>query len=262
MTVYFAVATLAFRRMVAYRIALWSSVVNNLFWGSLICEVYRALYQGHGAVAGLTLDDAISYTWTTQAMISLGAGWVSGEIASTVRSGAVERDLTRPWSFYGYWLSRTLGEHTFNLLIRSTITYMFGVLVYGARLPAFVDLLSFVLVLVPGLLVGFAFVFLINATAFWLLDATGPMLLANVVLGFFSGFLLPLAYFPPWLQLVANALPFQAITNAPVLAWLGQSSGSQLGRVLVGQWFWAITMTLAALFVARRAYRHVVIQGG
>lgn len=62
-------------------------------------------------MAGFTLQDAISYTWVTQSLISVGAGWlVSRDLMNTIRSGDVITDLSRPWSFYGYWLSQSLGE--------------------------------------------------------------------------------------------------------------------------------------------------------
>jgi ABC-2 type transport system permease protein len=55
----------------------------------------------------------------------------------------------------------------------------------------------------------------VNLSAFWLLDSTGVILLMNMIIQFFSGFLMPIAFFPPILQQITRALPFQAVNNSP-----------------------------------------------
>jgi ABC-2 type transport system permease protein len=88
------------------------------------------------------------------------------------------------------------------------------------------------------------------------------MLRANVLLGFFSGFLLPLAFFPPPLAVLARLLPFQAITGLPAQVFLGQISGAALGWTLLLQLFWALVLSGLAALMLRAAMRKVVIQGG
>jgi ABC-2 type transport system permease protein len=213
-------------------------------------------------VAGFTLNDAISYTWITQSLISIGAGWLNRDLGTSIYSGDVITDLTRPWNFYGYWLSRTLGENAFNLLVRGTITYTFGVLTFHARLPALGELLAFGTAISLGMLVSCAFSFMVNLTAFWLLDNAGVMIIANISLSFLSGFYLPLNFFPPWLAQIARSLPFQAITGLPAEIFLGHIRGDAFGSALALQAFWAVVLTLLGLLMLRAAVRKVVIQGG
>ena len=112
------------------------------------------------------------------------------------------------------------------------------------------------------MLVSVAFSFTLNLLAFWLLDYTGVAVIANIVLGLFSGFLLPLAFLPPPLRLVADLLPFRAITSVPAQTFLGKIAGQELLWALALQAFWALVMTGIALVVLRLAVRKVVIQGG
>jgi ABC-2 type transport system permease protein len=263
MRLYLAIAVRAFRRATAYRSAYLAGIITNAFFGALICFVYQALYAAGGTVAGLGLHDVISYTWVTQALISIGAAWItSTEIGTSIHTGDVVSDLYRPWSFYLYWLSRSLGERSFNLLFRGTLTYLIGVLYFGARIPSAADLLAFAPAITLALLISFSFSFMVNLSAFWLLDSTGVILMANIMLSFFSGFLLPVAFFPPAIQAAIRALPFQAITALPAQIFLGQLDGRAIAEALALQLAWAVALGALALAVQAAAMRKVVVQGG
>lgn len=263
MQLYLAIAARAFRRATTYRAAYVAGILTNAFFGALISFVYQALYANGGTVAGLTLNDAISYSWTTQALISIGAGWlISHEIALSIRTGDVVTDLMRPWSFFLYWLSRSVGERFYNLLFRGSLTYLIGVLYFGARVPSPADLLAFTPAIALALLVSFGFSFIVQLSAFWMLDNTGVTMLANLVMTFFSGFLLPLAFFPPVLQAIAWALPFQAITALPAQIFLGQIPPADIPATLLIQLAWALALTALGLAIQAAAMRKVVVQGG
>jgi len=262
MRLYFEIAAQSARRSLQYRSAYIAGALTNAFFGAIRSFVYIALYGAGGAVAGLTLSDVITYTWVTQALISIGSGWFSSDIAGTIRSGDVVTDLGRPWNFYGYWFSRSNGEKLFNLITRGSITYLIGVLYFGVRIPMPGDLLMFAVSAVLALVVAFALTFMLNLTAFWLIEVTGVFLMANVLLAFFSGFLIPLAFLLPWMQVIANALPFQAITHLPAQVFLGKLAGPALVAALLNQVAWSIVLTGCALLAMRAAVRKVVIQGG
>lgn len=263
MKLYLVVAVKAFRRTTTYRSAYVAGILTNAFFGALICFVYEALYASGGAVAGFTLNDLFSYTWATQALISIGAAWVtSTEISASVRSGDVVADLMRPWSFLLYWLSRSFGERLFNLLFRGSLTYLIGVLYFAARVPSPAELLAFLPVVLVAILSSFAISFCVNLAAFWLLDVTGLILLANVVISFFSGFLLPIAFFPPALQAVTYALPFHTLTSIPTQVFLGRIVGPELVAALGVQLVWAAVLVALALGVQSLAMRKLVVQGG
>lgn len=263
MRLYLTVAIKALRRATAYRSAYLAGIITNAFFGALISYAYIAVYAAGGPRAGYSLDELIAYTWATQALISIGAAWVgSTEISASIRSGDVITDLARPWSFLGYWLSRSLGERVFNLLLRGTLTYLIGVLYFQARIPAPAELLAFLPAVLVAMVSSFAISFCVNLLAFWLLDVTGVMLLANVVLSFFSGFLLPIAFFPPALQALTYALPFHTITSTPVQIFLGRIAGPALLPALALQLAWCVALVALALAAQAVAMRKVVVQGG
>ncbi len=265
MRLYYEIALRSFRRATTYRTAYIAGLLTNAFFAALRCAVLIAVYQSSGVdsrVAGFTLQDALSYTWITQSLISIGAGWVAFDIMLTIRSGDVVTDLMRPWSFWGYWLSRFWGERLFNLLIRGALTYVLGILYFSAHIPTLGQAAGFACAISLALLVSFGYTLLVNLTAFWLIDNTGVVIIANILLSFFSGFLLPISFFPPVLAALARALPFQAITGLPAQVFLGHVAGPELVQTLALQVWWAVILNGLGLLVLQLALRKVVVQGG
>jgi ABC-2 type transport system permease protein len=263
MRLYYEIALRSFRRATTYRSAYIAGVLTNAFFGALRSFVYIALYGAGASVAGFSLSDAISYTWVTQSLISIGAGWIiSRELTQSIKTGDVVTDLMRPWNFYGYWLSQSLGERGFNMLLRGSLTYLIGVLYFRAHIPTPPEALGFAASIALALVLSFAFSFIINLSAFWLIENSGLMLIANVMLSFFSGFLLPIAFFPPALAAIARALPFQGITGLPAQVLLGQLTGAALAQALLLQLFWCVLLVAIGLLLMRAAVLKVVIQGG
>ena len=263
MRLYYEIALRSFRRAATYRSAYIAGMLTNAFFGALRSFVYIALYGAGGSVAGFSLSDAISYSWITQSLISIGAGWIiSRELMQSIRTGDVVTDLTRPWNFYGYWLSQSLGERGFNLLVRGSLTYLIGALYFRAHIPTPFQALSFGISVALALVLSFAFSFLVNLSAFWLIENSGLVMIANVMLSFFSGFLLPIAFFPPALATIARLLPFQGISGLPAQIFLGQLTGTALAQALLLQLFWCVALVAAGLLLLRAAVQKVVVQGG
>lgn len=262
MRLYYEIAVRSFRRATQYRSAFIAGSLTNAFFGAIRSFVYIALYAAGGVVAGYNLGDAVSYTWVTQTLLSIGAGWISMDVAATIRSGDVVTDMARPWNFYAYWLSRSVGDRVCNLLLRGGITYIIGMLYFAAHVPSVEALFWFAVSVGFALVISFAFSFMINMTAFWLLEISGVALIANTLQAFLSGFMLPLSFLPPWMQTLAHMLPFQGISSLPAQIFLEKIDGAAIGPALLNQLVWSVVMTGLALVVMRAAVRKVVIQGG
>jgi ABC-2 type transport system permease protein len=109
---------------------------------------------------------------------------------------------------------------------------------------------------------SFAYRLLFNLLAFWLLDYRGAGVLAMAASTFFSGQVVPIALFPEWLELLAWALPFAAMVQAPIEVWLGHAEGLELAGLLGLQAFWGAALLLLGRVVLRAGMRKLVIQGG
>jgi len=107
--------------------------------------------------------------------------------------------------------------------------------------------------------VSFCVRFLLNLWGFWVLDHRGIAGIGMVMVGVFSGHLLPLAWYPSGMRDFLNLLPFRAIIMLPVEIFLGQVS---IAEGLALQLFWVVVMIGASRSLLMIAERKVVVQGG
>ena len=262
MRLYWEVAKRSFQRQLAYRAATLAGLVTNSFFGYLRGAVFMTLFATRPEVAGWDVRDALTYTWLTQAMIMIVQLWGWWEVTDNIKSGDVASDLAKPFDYYTFWLARDLGRAVYHLLARGQPTFLIGFLFYDLLLPPTPLIwLLLAVTLIFAVVMSFAFRFIVNVAAFWLLDTRG---LATVMGGmiFLSGFMVPVAFLPGWLQTVVGWLPFTAIVMLPIEVYLGKVTGlallAELGRLAV----WAVILIAAGRLVLAVGERRLVVQGG
>ncbi len=260
---YVEVARTAFRRQLMYNWANLAGLLTNIVFGIIFSYVLIALYQAKHLAGGYDLTDALRYTWLVQSlvMVVLTFGWY--DLMLTIRSGEVVSDLSKPCDFYWYWFSREIGRSVYYLLYRSLPTFLAGMLLFRFGAPLdWRSWLPFALSLPVGAMIGIAYRVLFNLAAFWILEARAFGTLATVIALVFTGNYVPLPFFPDWLRIIANWLPFSGLLNVPAEMFLGKLTGSVLLLEFLRQIGWLVVMTLIARYATASAARRVVVQGG
>ena len=251
MRLYWEVGRRALQRQFAYRTENLAGLVTNVFFGYLRAAVFVAVYQSTSNVGGYDQSGAVTFTWVTQAMIMVVALWGWWDIEQTIRTGDVVSDLAKPFSYVGFWLARDIGRSVYFVLFRFAPILVAGQLLMGLRWPSSPMVwLAFGFSLVLALTVSFGFRFLLNVSAFWTTDARGLGQLALAAVMFLGGFVVPIRFFPDWLQPIVLALPFAAITQTPADLYVERLQGTAAVQAVALQALWAV------------ATRRVVIQGG
>lgn len=261
MRLYYETARKTFQRSSTYRLATFTGIVVNSFFGYISSYLFLAVYSlSAGKVAGFSVINIISYTWFNQAMITVTQIWFDKEISKTILNGDVVSDFSKPFDYQTFWLSRFVGNSFFSAIFRSIPTYLIGILFFGAQLPSNPATLPlFLMSLVLSVIISFLTCYMVNLSAFWTISASGVFMLAAGIQMFFSGFIIPVAYMPEWLATLANLLPFRAIITIPAQVWLEQT---QSWLVLLPQLIWVVLLWFLARFVTHLARRKVTIQGG
>lgn len=263
MRVYLAAMGMSYRRYRQYGTANLAGLLTNGFFAVLRSYVFIALFQTRPAVEGYDLPDALTYVWLTQALIMPVYLWGWQEIALTIRSGDVVSDLAKPFNYFGFWLSRDLGRAGYHLLFRWLPTVLLGLALFRIRLPRDPGTWAlFAASLTLAIVLSFCLRFTINIAAFWMTDIRGINGIVLLFVNFLSGFLVPLAFFPPAARTVAEALPFAGIIATPLTVFLEQARGLDALALLARQALWALVFVAAAQLALAAATRKVVVQGG
>jgi ABC-2 type transport system permease protein len=263
MRLYWEVARTTARRMATYRVATLAGVATNTAFAFLLAAVLVAVWRERGTIGGFDRVDAVTYTFVAQALLMPVGLFGSRDIALRIRSGEVAMDLSRPYDFQAFWAADQYGKAAFYLLGRGLPPFLAGALVLDVRVPAGVGTwLAFAGGLVLAVGVAFAYGFLLQLTAFWVLDVRGPNQIGWITAQFLAGMQVPLVLFPDRFEPVARALPFAAMLNTPVELFLGRHTGADLLRTYAGQLAWLVVLAGLGRVVMARAVRRVVVHGG
>jgi ABC-2 type transport system permease protein len=260
---FFELARGGYRRHAAYPGATWAGVFTSVVSGFLLAYILLAVFRERETIGSYDARDAVTYAWLTQALLMTVLLWGWDEVAVRVRSGDVATDLQRPLDLQTYWLAQDLGRAVYHALFRGIPPFVVGALAFDVLVPRDPRVwLAFVASVAVAVVVSFAFRFLVNVTTFWVLDYRGVAMLASVVTALFSGQYVPLAFFPEWLALLAWALPFASMNQAPIEVFLGHVEGVELAGLLALQLTWAVVLLLLGRAVLAAGLRKLVIQGG
>ncbi|MBO0841954.1 MAG: ABC-2 family transporter protein [Nocardioides sp.] len=260
-----AIATRSFRRYSTYVAATVAGIFTNSVFGIIFSFAYIALWSQRPHAGGYTETDAVTYAWLGQALlmtIALWGGGATDDLAERIRTGDVAVDLYRPVGLLGWYLAADMGRAAYHFLTRGLAPTVVGAVLFGLTVPRPLALVAFLLSVVLALVVSFAIRFLVAASAFWLLDASGPTVVASVLALFFSGMILPLNVFPDGIRQVALVLPWASYVQTPADLWLGRHAGVGAVDALGLQALWALVLLAGCRLVLGAATRKVVVQGG
>lgn len=262
MRLYLEVARRTYRRVATYRSATVAGVFTNTVFGFLLAYVLLAVYRERADVGGFDATDVVTFTFVTQGLLMVLGMFSDTEIADRITTGDVIVDLQRPYDNQAWWASVSYGKAAYYAIFRGVPPFLVGAVVFDLQLPSVGHALAFLASAACGVGVAFGWRYLVQLSAFWLLDVRGANQLAWLTAQFLSGAFVPIVFFPGWLEAVARALPFAAMLQLPVEVWLGRYDGPELLGVFVVQLVWMAALVMAGRWVLSVAMRRVVVQGG
>jgi ABC-2 type transport system permease protein len=258
---YVEFAKKAFSREATYRLEVFTNVGGVLLRLFIMKSVWTALYRQNAAPAGVPLDAILTYTAVALLMSLVLEVDPTRLIQTKVREGTIATDLMKPINLVFYFFSDGIGQTALHaLLIVPALIVALAIVHIDVPPPATlaVFLVSFAL----GYVVNFLLNFTMNAIAFWTLETFAIQLMVRWVSDLLGGQIVPLIFFPGFLQRIVLALPFAAIYSTPLLIYLGNIPPARWGVALGSQVAWALAFAAISAIVWRAAQRHVVIQGG
>lgn len=238
-----------------------AGMTANVVFGLLrVAVLVAALKAANGEIANYDIAAANTYVWIGQGLLGFILLWGTNELAERVRSGDVVVDLYRPWHLQGALLAGDIGRGGYAFITRLVPPMVLGMLLFPFRFPEkLVQWPLFLISAVIALVISFGFRFLIDLSAFWLLDNRGLYGFWNISSGLLCGLTVPIAFFPDWAREVLWMTPFPALLQAPIDVFLGHGNPV---KILLYQAFWAAVILALGHLALQRATRRVVIQGG
>lgn len=253
----------SYQRHLTYRAATLAGLVTNFFFGILRASILVALYGVQTEVQNISLQGAVTYAAMTQAVIGYLSMFNWFDLMRTVYTGEIGSDLLKPMNFISYWMAKDLGRAIVQLIFRGVIVMAGYALIFDLVWPeSAVQWLGFGVALILSWMISFLWRFLINLISFWTPNALGILRLLFTLSWFFSGFLMPLRFFPDWVIKLSYLTPFPHSLNTVVEIYLGVLQGPQILQAIAFQLLWILLLWAGSQLVLRAGVRRLVILGG
>ncbi|MFI0898192.1 ABC transporter permease [Streptomyces sp. NPDC020983] len=252
-----------FRKYSSYQVAALAGLFTNVVFGLLRSAVMTAVFAERPVVGGFSQVQSLTYVWLTQGLMTVVQIYGSSEFAQRIQSGDIVTDLQRPIDPQLMYLAADYGRAAYHTLYRGIPPVAIGALVFDLVCPGSAAMwAAFAASLVLAVAIGFLFRFLYGLTAFWLLDPRGVALVAVILTNLFSGFVVPVSFFPGWMHAIAVATPFPGMVQTPIEIFTGAAQGWEAVQRLATQLAWAVGLLACGRIVYARGRRRLVVQGG
>ena len=250
-----------------YRAAAWAGIATQFAWGGMNLLMYRAFYQHGQNSFPMTFQELSSYIWMQQAFLAMFMTWFfDNEIFDTITSGGISYELCRPCDLYHMWFIKNMSVRLSRVVLRCVPVLVFAAFLpdpFGLQPPiSLTAALLFPLSMILGFLVLIAFSMLIYISAFYTISPMGIRILTTSLLEFLCGGLVPIPFFPDWLQPIMYALPFASIQSTPFLIYNGHLSTSESMQSLLLQVVWLLLLLTLGKIWMKQALKKVVVLGG
>lgn len=260
---YLSLGKISMQNAIAHRSAFIINMTASLIFAAAMFYLWRAIYAGRSNVAGYSWDELKAYLLIAFISNTLLSWYSETRIAGMILDGSVAMDLLKPLDFQKARLAETLGTSIFEGGVSVVMMSIVLVLFAGIRLPASAGASAlFVVSMVASLVIKFSVVYLAGLVCFWTSNSLGIVWARAALTSLFSGALVPLPFFPSWLEAIALALPFQGIVHTPASIYLGRATGTDALSLLALQLFWCVALWFAGKGMWRWAVRQVTIHGG
>lgn len=262
---YMAMLRMRCRMLLQYRAAALAGFGTQLFWGFFRVMLFTSLYKYQTPVMQhpLTLPETIGFIWMAQMLLGLLPWNVDREIEQQIRTGQVAYELLRPIDLYRLWFVRAIAMRLIPTGLRSLP--FIGLLLFGVieiPCPSWQGFAFFLASCLMALLLSAAITTLVSISLFWTLSGQGIQRLLPHVMTLLAGLIIPLPFFPSWMQPFLTWQPFRGVLDLPSRLYMGILPPEQGCFVLLFQAAWIALLMLVGMYAMRLRLRRCVIDGG
>ena len=259
---YLSYLVLGFKKTREYPANLFNQLfIPILIFGSLYAIWFFIFQNSSGVVNGFAFDDMILYLLVTTIFQGILFYRICIELDYLMSSGDILRYTTKPVNFLLAIFSYYIGFNLVNVIVRMFMLFFISFFVIGF-VPSISYLLLFfafipLYVVMDGLIYS-----LIGLTAFWLTKTWGIRSAYEMVQWIFSGALIPIVFFPFWLQSLVKFTPFYYTMYSAASIFSQSFSISESFFVLKMLLVWIVIFSVLVWFIMRLGLKKLQVMGG
>lgn len=260
---YFRHVLCAIQETTAYRTSYFVNIISQFVSYIAIFFLWKAVYTSGAVIGGMGWDDMQGYLLISLFTSALISGSSEFRVSRAIWSGNIAVELVRPVDYQRANFAITIGSGLAEGALVSVIGLAFALLIGFSTPPTHpVTWLYFVLAMGFAFTLKFLIVYIFGLFIFWTTSGMGISWIRRGLTDFFSGAIIPLTFFPGWLQNIADVLPFRGITFVPGSIFIERMPETQIFISFVLDIVWIIGLWYFARLIWHFAMRKLTIQGG
>jgi ABC-2 type transport system permease protein len=253
----------AIQETTAYRSSYFINIISQFVSYTAIFFLWRAVYASGSVIGGLSWEDMQGYLLVSLFTSAVISGSSEFRVSRSIWTGNIAVELVRPVDYQKANFAITMGNGFAEGVLVAAIGLAFALFIGFTAPPAQpLTWLFFLVALAFSFVTKFLVVYIFGLFTFWTMGGMGMSWFRRGLTDFFSGALIPLAFFPGWLQTVAAALPFRAIVSTPAMIFIEQLTPSQILVTFAVEAAWAVGLWYLARLVWHFAMQKLTVQGG
>jgi ABC-2 type transport system permease protein len=257
---------LALMERAAYRVNFMLQICGGILSILIVVFLWLAVYRSSGRpeLGGYTLPEMITYL--------LGAGLINSfllttaenpETSQAIQDGSLSNLLVQPFSPYGLWLFRDLAGKVFLGAIGLAGYTVLAVFLNEKLVLALEPfrLALFGTALAAAVLLQFLVFQSLSLLAFWVENTYGFRFTLRVIMEVAGGAIIPLSFFPAWVQKVFALLPFTYFVYFPMRIYLNKIEADEILSGLVQAAAWTAGLAGLNAVLWKRGLRRYTAMG-
>lgn len=263
MSPYLYIAKIKIQSALAYRFDVLSSIIIQGIIMFAAAFFWIAVYGERASAMGVTRDGMLTYTIMSSFMGGLFINGVEIRVIQSIRKGSIAVDMIKPVNLFGIFLAEDLGgvvvaffQLSLPLLLIASLFIHFPIPASGIHFLLF--LVSFTL----SYAINWLFSAIFGMWAFTAISLEAMRATKLHLIRLLSGSIIPLWFFPSWLQYLLGSLPLPYIYQLPLSIFIGKYDFRTIAVQMGIQLTWAAVLLAAFLLLQKKATSRVLVQGG
>lgn len=258
----------AIQMFMAYGFNFWMYTLGSLLRVFVVFYLWDTIYRSspETLLEGYAFLEMVTYIFIAELVTRLVYNDADWFVADEVKSGSIASNLIKPISYHLRIFFMALGQFLFELFVVCLPIWIVisvgGWFLLGLTPPSLMSILLFLLSVFLSFVLMYFFNMSFGFLAFYLENMWGMAHVKYVLVAFLSGLVIPVAFFPQWIQKVLEWLPFGSFASMPLQVYLGKLGTEALLWGFGKQLLWIGAFALLSQFIYSRAINRLTINGG
>lgn len=250
-------------RSLTYKFQVYSNILMQTIIMVASAYFWKALFKNAESVKGVSIDTMLVYIIISSIISIVLSTNVERRIEESVERGSVAVDLMRPINVFSIYFAEDIAS-LIALFFQNVIPVLvIGTIIIGipkaASLAAF---LLFLLSLFMAYMINWFIAVMFGMICFSQVRVSALFQVKKHLIRLLSGSIIPIWFFPDWLQRVLKTLPFAYLYQLPLDIYVGKSDSFEIMMGLIVQLIWMIITFALFMHFQKEVTKKVLVQGG